>query len=61
MKDLLVSDKELKQMFIDKEMVDTGKGWLYKGKEIQLSASHKIEPKYLQDKSRSELYKIKFI
>jgi len=58
MEELVVSNEELKQMFEDKEMVDTGNGWFYKGVEIQLAAIHDQEPKYLLDKAKSQNYRI---
>ncbi len=58
MEEFVVTSEELKKLFDDKVMVDTGKGWFYKGIEIQLAAIHKIEPKYLLDKARSQSYRI---
>ena len=58
MEEFVVSNDELKQMFENKEMVDTGKGWFYKGIEIQIAAIHEQEPKYLLDKARSQNYRI---
>ncbi len=58
MEELIVSNDELKEMFEKKEMIDTGKGWFYKKKEIIISAIHEVEPKYLLDKARSQQYRI---
>lgn len=58
LKELTVSKEELIEMFLKKEMIDTGKGWLYKGKKVDLAAIHTIEPKYIHDLARAENYKI---
>ncbi|MEA3383131.1 MAG: hypothetical protein U9Q20_00455 [Campylobacterota bacterium] len=58
MEEFIVSNDELKQLFKDKKMIDSGKGWLYEGKEIEISAIHEIEPKYMLDKAKSEQYRI---
>lgn len=57
--ELVLSSDELKKLFKNKEILDTGKGWVYKGKEVDIIAIHKVEPKYLQDLARAEFYKIK--
>lgn len=57
-KEFIVTNDELKEMFIKKEMVDTGKGWIYKGKKVDIAAIHTVEPKYLLDIARAENYKI---
>lgn len=57
-KELIVTRDELKEMFKKKEIVDTGKGWLCKGQEVDLVAIHTVEPKYLLDIARAENYKI---
>ena len=38
MKEITVTRDELKEMFKKKEIVDTGKGWFYKGKRVDLAA-----------------------
>ncbi len=60
MKEITVTRDELKEMFKKKEIVDTGKGWFYKGKRVDLAAIHTIEPKYVLDIARAENYKIIF-
>ncbi|MEA2049242.1 MAG: hypothetical protein U9O56_00695 [Campylobacterota bacterium] len=58
MEEMIVSSDELKEMFEKKEMKDTGKGWFYKDVEINISAIHEIEPKYMLNKAKSQKYRI---
>ncbi|MEA3290450.1 MAG: hypothetical protein U9Q04_09760 [Campylobacterota bacterium] len=60
MEELILSSDELKKLFIDKEIVDSGKGWFYNGKEIEIIAVHKLETKYVNDIANSENYKIRW-
>lgn len=56
--EFIVTRDELKKMFREKQMIDTGKGWQYKGKRVDIAAIHTIEPKYLLDIARAENYRI---
>ncbi|MEA3352956.1 MAG: hypothetical protein U9Q33_03955 [Campylobacterota bacterium] len=58
--ELELTNDELKKLFIDKKIVDTGKGWYYEGKEIEILAVHKLETKYLRDVANSNSYKIRW-
>jgi hypothetical protein len=57
--ELILTKDELKKLFADKKIKDTGKGWFYNDKEIEIIALHTVEPKYLLDLARAEYYKIK--
>jgi len=59
MEEFIVSKEELHKMFKRKEILDTNKGWYYKGKEVEIIAIHQIEKKYLQDMMHADKYKIK--
>lgn len=59
MEEIILSKDELKKLFKDKKIVDTGKGWFYNNKEIDIIAIHTVEPKYLLDIARADFYKIK--
>jgi hypothetical protein len=59
MEEFIVSKEELHKMFAKKEILDTNKGWYYRGKEVELIAIHQLEKKYLQDMMNADKYKIK--
>lgn len=59
MEEIILSKDELKKLFKEKKIIDTGKGWFYNNKEIDIIAIHEVEPKYLLDIARAEFYKIK--
>jgi len=46
-------------MFEKKEILDTNKGWYYRGKEVDIIAIHQVEKKYIQDMMNADRYKIK--
>ncbi len=58
MEELIVSKEELVKMFEDETIVDSGKGWLMNGKEVELVALHDVDPKFLQDITNAKFYKI---
>ena len=58
MKEQVVSKEELIQLFENRIIEDTGRGWLKKGKVIDIIALHDIEPKFLQDVTNAKFYKL---
>ena len=60
MEDIIVTSDELKQMFKDKEILDTNKGWFYDDKEVEIIAMHNVEPKYLKEIANAQTYKIRY-
>jgi len=58
--EIIVSKDELKDMFKNKQILDTGKGWFYDDKEIEIIAIHDIEVKYLNDMLKADFYKLKY-
>ena len=58
MKEQVVSKEELIQLFENRIIEDTGRGWLKKGKVINIIALHDIEPKFLQDVTNAKFYKL---
>lgn len=60
MEELVLSKTELIKLFEDGIIVDSSKAWLYEGKEIDIIALHKVEPKFLQDLTNAQFFKIVF-
>lgn len=58
MEELIISKEELIEMFEDRKIEDTGRGWLMENKFIDIIALHDIEPKFLQDVSNAKFYKL---
>ena len=59
MEELVVAKEELVEMFADERIVDSGRGWVMDGTEVDIIALHDIDPKFLQDVTNAKLYKIK--
>ncbi len=59
MEELIVSKETLIELFEKGELIDSDKGWIYKGIEIEIIALHEIDPKYLQDITNAKFYKLK--
>ena len=59
MEELIVSKETLVDLFANEDLIDTDKGWLYKGVEVEIIALHDVDPKYLQDITNAKFYKIK--
>jgi len=59
MEEFIISKEEIIKMFQKRELLDTNKGWYYKGKEVEIIAIHQIERKYLQDMMNADSYKIR--
>ena len=59
MEELIVTSDELKQLFRDKILRDTDKGWFYKDTQIDIIAIHKQETKHIRDITESEKYKLR--
>ena len=59
MEEFIVEKEELHKMFQRRELLDTKKGWYYKGKEVEIVAIHQVEVKYLQDMMNADSYKIR--
>ena len=60
MKEIIVTQEDLKKMFLKDELIDSNDGWLYKNQEVDIIAIHKKEPKYLLDVAKTDLYKMRF-
>ena len=58
MEELIVSKEELIQLFENRIIEDTGRGWLMEGKVVDIIALHDIEPKFLQDVTNAKFYKL---
>lgn len=60
MEELILSREELIKLFESEKIVDTGKAWIMDGVQVDIIALHNIEPKFLQDITRADFYKIIF-
>ena len=58
MEEIIISKEELVQMFEDEKIVDTGRGWMMEGTEVDILALHDVDPKFLQDVTNAKFYKI---
>ncbi len=58
MEEQIVSKTELIQMFEEKKIVDSGKGWILGDIEIEIIALHEVDPKFLQDVTNAKFYKL---
>lgn len=59
MEETVVTREVLLEMFEKGELRDTGKGWLFEdSKWIEIIALHDVDPKYIEDVTRAEFYKI---
>lgn len=59
MEETIISKEELVDMFSKQIIVDSGKGWIMNGVEVDIIALHDVDPKYLQDVTNAKYYKIK--
>jgi len=59
MEETIISKDELEELFSNNIIIDSGKGWMIDGVEVEILALHEIEPKYLQDVTNAKYYKIK--
>lgn len=57
--ELIVTKAELIKLFEDEVIIDTGKGWEVDGVKLDIIALHDVEPKFLQDITKAEYYKLK--
>lgn len=60
MEELILTREELIKLFESEKIVDTGKAWIMDGVQVDIIALHNIEPKFLQDITRADFYKIIF-
>lgn len=58
MEEKILSKEELIQLFEDKVIIDSGKGWIMDNKEVQIIALHDVDPKFLQDVTNAKYYKL---
>jgi len=56
--EIVISKEELVILFEDEKIIDSGRGWIMEGKEIQILALHDVDPKFLQDVANAKFYKI---
>ncbi|PLY06642.1 MAG: hypothetical protein C0625_08630 [Arcobacter sp.] len=54
----IISKEDLIQMFEEQKVIDSGKGWIMNGKEIEIIALHEVDPKFLQDVTNAKFYKL---
>jgi hypothetical protein len=59
MEELIVTREELIQLFDTDVIVDTGRGWTIEGVKIDIVALHDVDPKFIQDITKADYYKIK--
>ncbi len=60
MEELILTREELIKLFESEKIVDMGKAWIMDGVQVDIIALHNIEPKFLQDITRADFYKIIF-
>jgi len=58
MDEQILSREELIQMFEDKKIIDSGRGWMMEDKEIEIVALHEVDSKFLQDVTNAKFYKL---
>lgn len=59
MQEIILTKDELISKFKQKEIIDSGNGWLLQDNtEVEIIALHEIDPKYIKDISNAKLYKI---
>lgn len=58
MDEQIISRVELVELFRQNKIEDTPSGWLMDKFIIEIFALHAIEPKYLQDITKADYYKI---
>ena len=58
MEEQIVSKDEIVEMFSLGVLEDNEKGWLLYGQEIQIIALHETDPKYMQDVTNADYYKL---
>lgn len=59
MEELILSKNELIEMFETGRIIDSGKGWMMDGQEVEIIALHDVDPKFLQNVTNAKSYKIK--
>jgi len=58
MEEQIVSKNDMVEMFSLGVLEDSDNGWLLYGQEIQIIALHETDPKYMQDVTNAEYYKL---
>ena len=58
MEEQIVSKDEIVEMFSLGVLEDNDNGWLLYGQEIQIIALHETDPKYMQDVTNANFYKL---
>ena len=58
MEEQIVSKDDMVEMFSLGVLEDNDHGWLLYGQEIQIVALHDTDPKYMQDVTNAEYYKL---
>ena len=58
MEELIVTKEELVTMFENEELKDDNNGWLLHGKEVSIVALHESDPKYIQNITNAQYYKL---
>ena len=53
-----VLKEDLIKMFDEQKIIDSGRGWMMDGKEIEIIALHEVDPKFLQDVTNAKFYKL---
>jgi len=58
MEELIITKDELVVMFEHEELKDDNLGWLLNGMPIDIIAIHDTDPKYLQNVTNAQYYKL---
>ena len=58
MEEQIVSKDEIVEMFSLGVLEDNEQGWVLYGQEIQIIALHETDPKYMQDVTNANFYKL---
>jgi len=58
MEELIITKNELVVMFERGELRDDTKGWLLNGVQVDIIAIHDTDPKYIQNVTNAQYYKL---
>ena len=58
MEDLIITKDELVMMFEYGELKDDNDGWLLNGMKVEIIAIHDTDPKYIQNVTNAQYYKL---
>ena len=58
MKELIITKEELVELFEREELKDDNDGWLLNGVQVEIIAIHDSDPKYIQNVTNAQYYKL---